>query len=270
MNEPYRISTEPHKIIEGIRAWEHEMDLSNKQLSRVLGAVINHKKGERIMGDGSIKWVYISGPYTHGDSVANTHAMTLAWIRLQKRFPSVVFINPLAGSMATHLIEPQVYEFWIKYDLDLIRLLAGAGRGMIYRFNPSAPSSGADRELALGRELGIPILHGSVDDLIDTLARQGIDSPASDPSSDQPLAISPQTREATTSDASQSQKGTERVGSVVRVDFSAGDRREARERLIEAEKIVAPDGGDGMNMDDWHRVKAIRDWIKNLVGRLDD
>lgn len=106
------------------------------------------------------KWCYISGPYTIDDPVANTHKMSVEWRRLQHKYPDIVFINPLIGSMAQHLIHPEAYEFWIDYDLNLLRVLAASGPGVVYRFRPGVHSSGADREIALAESLGVPVSMG--------------------------------------------------------------------------------------------------------------
>lgn len=108
------------------------------------------------------KWCYISGPYTLGDPVENTRAMCIEWSRLQRKYPEVVFINPLAMSFSQHFIQPETYDFWIDYDLDLLRVLASSGPGFVYRFRPNDPSSGAESEIALAERLGVPVVYGHI------------------------------------------------------------------------------------------------------------
>ena len=102
-------------------------------------------------------WCYISGPYTLGDPVENTRAMCLEWTRLQNKYPEVVFVNPLL-SMFQHAINPEPYDFWIDYDLALLRVLASGGVGIVYRFRPDYPSTGADLEIAEARRLGVTVV----------------------------------------------------------------------------------------------------------------
>lgn len=102
-------------------------------------------------------WVYIAGPYTNPDPGANTHQMAKDWDRIQSFVgDAAVIINPL-WSHLQHLIVPRPYQFWIDYDLNLIRMLAANGPGFVYRI--PGESTGADGEVGLARELGVPIVY---------------------------------------------------------------------------------------------------------------
>jgi nucleoside 2-deoxyribosyltransferase len=92
--------------------------------------------------------VYLAGPYTSPDPVANTHAT----IRMATQLCHAGDVTPVVPhlTMLWHAIEPQHIEFWYAYDLallarcDAVLRLAGA-------------STGADREVAFANERGIPV-----------------------------------------------------------------------------------------------------------------
>ena len=94
-----------------------------------------------------IKYVYVAGPYSQGDPVLNVRwAVQAADLLLTWGF--VPFVPHL--SHLWHTIAPKAYEDWLKYDnawlpkCDAVLRLDG-------------PSNGADKEVALAGELGIPV-----------------------------------------------------------------------------------------------------------------
>lgn len=112
--------------------------------------------------------VYISSPYTKGDQALNARFQCKIW-DLLARSGLVVPIAPL-WSHFQHTVFPRPYEFWLEYDLDLIR---SADFAACLRLDAECPglgyvqreSSGADKEVALFKELDIPVFY-SVPDLL--------------------------------------------------------------------------------------------------------
>lgn len=91
--------------------------------------------------------VYISGPYTQGDMVANIRKA----IEVADSYAALghaIFIPHL--SHFWHLISPHDYEFWLEQDLAWV-----AKCDLVVRINGYSP--GGDREVARARELGIPV-----------------------------------------------------------------------------------------------------------------
>jgi hypothetical protein len=105
-----------------------------------------------------IQWCYIACPYSEGDSAENVHLAAVEWDRLFREYPEVTFINPLWSALQ-QMILPLPYEWWLGFDLRLIRTLTGShpDRGCVYRFRPGVASPGADREIALAKELGVVV-----------------------------------------------------------------------------------------------------------------
>lgn len=93
--------------------------------------------------------VYIAGPYTHPDPIANTRRMI--------RIADALFrlhVTPLVPqlSLLWQLVRPRPYQFWLEYDLQLL-LRADAVLRVPCR------SEGADTEVTHARQLRIPVLH---------------------------------------------------------------------------------------------------------------
>ena len=109
-------------------------------------------------------YVYIAGPYTKPDPVANTRKAIAAGeaVATVGHFP---FIPHL--SMFWHLNHPHDYEFWMHQcfawleQCDTLIRLPGF-------------SAGADREMAKAHELGIPIFV-SVGDFLDNISHYSED-----------------------------------------------------------------------------------------------
>lgn len=94
-----------------------------------------------------MKRVYIAGPYTKGDVALNVRAAILA--------AGAVFdagFAPFVPHLTHfwHLLAPRDYEDWLRLDLEWL-----ACCHCLIRLN--GESSGADREVARARELGIPV-----------------------------------------------------------------------------------------------------------------
>ena len=91
--------------------------------------------------------VYLAGPYTNPDPVENIHrAIKIADGLLDVCTP---LIPHLTGTW--HMVSPKPYEEWLAIDLEYMDRCDA-----VYRF--AGPSSGADREVELAHEWGIPVL----------------------------------------------------------------------------------------------------------------
>jgi hypothetical protein len=115
--------------------------------------------------------VYIASPYTKGDCVINTRCSIEAFLHLIEGGECVP-ISPLALSFLPHMIQPLPYETWMEYMLSLVEncdavLRINAVYGGDY-FQDQSP--GADREVALAVERGIPVFF-SIEDLEDWLTQ---------------------------------------------------------------------------------------------------
>lgn len=94
--------------------------------------------------------VYIAGPLTKGDRIENIRkaVLTAARVRDRGHLPFVPHIYDLWD-----LIDHHHYEYWMEMDLDWVRV-----SNIVLRLE--GESSGADREVALAKELGIPVFLG--------------------------------------------------------------------------------------------------------------
>lgn len=94
--------------------------------------------------------VYVAGPYTRPDPVANTHQIVKFADRLQ-----ALGYHPVVPhvSLLWHLICPhEDVEFWYEHDLyDLARC------DVVIRV--PGPSSGADKEVQFAIDNGIPVVY---------------------------------------------------------------------------------------------------------------
>jgi hypothetical protein len=93
--------------------------------------------------------VYISGPYSHPDPIANTRKMIKIADALFR-----LHVTPLVPhfTLFWHLVRPRSYQFWLEYDLQLL------SRADVVLRVPGR-SEGADAEIAHARQLRIPVLH---------------------------------------------------------------------------------------------------------------
>ena len=92
--------------------------------------------------------VYVAGPYTNPDPMENIHDAVKVGNRLYEEVGVTPIIPHLTGMW--HLITPRPYQFWLDYDLEIMRRCDA-----VYRF--PGESSGADAEVAEAQRLGIPV-----------------------------------------------------------------------------------------------------------------
>lgn len=104
------------------------------------------------------QYIYVAGPYSQGDPVINVQNAVYAANRLL--FSGYVPFVPHLSHL-WHLISPKPYAEWLAYDNEWLRKCDAVLR-------ISGPSHGADAEMALAKELGIPVFH-SIEELDDAL-----------------------------------------------------------------------------------------------------
>ena len=94
--------------------------------------------------------VYIAGPYTLPDPVANTRRA----VHFAERLFSEGKVTPVVPhlTMLWHFILPHSLEWWYRYDIELL-----AHCDALLRL--PGESAGADREVAFARENLIPVFH---------------------------------------------------------------------------------------------------------------
>src|SRR4051812_42814019 len=82
--------------------------------------------------------VYIAGPYTNPDPVANTHGV----IRLASEMIDEGLVTPVIPHLTLlwHLVSPRPLDFWYAYDVALLRRCDAL-------FRVEGASSGADMEV---------------------------------------------------------------------------------------------------------------------------
>jgi hypothetical protein len=105
-----------------------------------------------------MKRIYVAGPYTKGDVCVNVRTAVLAGLEIVKA-GHAPFVPHLSHFM--HYLEPQGYEVWMEQDFEWIRVCHALLR-------LPGESSGADREVSLATDLGIPVFH-SMDKLMEWL-----------------------------------------------------------------------------------------------------
>lgn len=93
-------------------------------------------------------WAYISHPYTGDEEKNRAEAAEIQRI-LQKRYPDIMFLNPLAMFAP---IADMDYEQVMEYCLETLQ-----GSDMIVMGGDFANSRGCVRELREARALGMPI-----------------------------------------------------------------------------------------------------------------
>lgn len=99
-----------------------------------------------------MKLVYIAGPYSHPDPVANTHnAVAFADDLYVECKPLLVPVVPHL-SMLWHAIRPHDIDFWYEYDHHLL-----ARCDALFRL--PGPSTGADAEREVAFSLGLPVFY---------------------------------------------------------------------------------------------------------------
>jgi hypothetical protein len=106
--------------------------------------------------------VYVAGPITLGDPINNVRkAVDAAQVLLQQGYLPFV---PQLSSIVWHLIYPNDYETWLEYDLGWVAFC-----DCLLRLE--GESKGADREVALARELNKPI-YFDILDLVEGVPRE--------------------------------------------------------------------------------------------------
>ncbi len=102
-----------------------------------------------------MKKVYVAGPYTNGDVARNVSlAVQAGAFLLNAGFAP--YVPHLSHFMHMHWQQP--YETWMRLDFEWVKSCDALLR-------LPGESSGADREVQLATELGLPI-YTSLDDLI--------------------------------------------------------------------------------------------------------
>ena len=94
--------------------------------------------------------IYIASAYSKGDTALNIRKVIEAADKLVK-LGHTPYIPHLTHFW--HLISPKPYEFWLKYDKSFIEDWAEC----LLRLNNE--SLGADREVELARQIGIPVYY---------------------------------------------------------------------------------------------------------------
>jgi hypothetical protein len=94
-----------------------------------------------------MKYMYVAGPYSSDPAQGIQDAVEIA-NGLWDEFGIIAYVPHLTHLW--HLITPREYEFWISYGLEWVRKCDA-----LFRIEGESP--GADKEVALARELGKPI-----------------------------------------------------------------------------------------------------------------
>lgn len=107
-----------------------------------------------------MKRVYIAGPYTKGDTILNIRAAIDAGslVRSWGHAPMVPHLTAIE-----HLVHAREYEHWMETDFMWVIV-----SDCLYRV--PGESAGADREVAVARQNGIPVF----DNLKDLAAFLGV------------------------------------------------------------------------------------------------
>lgn len=105
--------------------------------------------------------VYISGPYTQGDTLLNIRDAILAAeeVRAAGHAPFVPHLTAF-----WHMLTPRPYEDWMQMDLEWV-----LGSEAVIRL--PGESLGADREVAQAQLKGIPVYNGVAHFLARTVGR---------------------------------------------------------------------------------------------------
>ena len=91
--------------------------------------------------------IYIAGPYTKGDPVVNTRK-AIAAAEMVRAWGDTPIVPHL--TMLWHTVSPQEWEYWLKYDLELLSCCDALLR-------LPGESTGADREVAYAKAHDIPV-----------------------------------------------------------------------------------------------------------------
>lgn len=91
--------------------------------------------------------VYVAGPYTRPDPIVNVRRACAVGDMLTSHGCAVIIPHL---SMLWHLVSPQPIETWYERDLDVMRRCDAVVR-------LSGESTGADQEVEIATESGIPV-----------------------------------------------------------------------------------------------------------------
>lgn len=121
--------------------------------------------------------VYLAGPYSRGDSALNVRSQQELFHELSALYSNLfVCFAPLLTHYQ-HIAFPRTYEQWLAYDFDIIhhcdallRFDAAVDYDDVLYFQHESP--GADREIKLAEEIGIPVFTNNVDGLVEWARQQ--------------------------------------------------------------------------------------------------
>lgn len=99
--------------------------------------------------------VYVAGPYTKGDVCINVRTA----IKVADQLATLGFV-PFIPHLTHfwHLLCPRPYEFWLDYDIQFLECC-----DVLLRI--PGESSGANKEVALAVEMGLPVVK-TVDEVL--------------------------------------------------------------------------------------------------------
>jgi hypothetical protein len=94
-------------------------------------------------------WAYVAGPYTNPDCVENTNRA----IRVGDHLESLGFVPIIPHlSLLWHMVVPHSAQFWYDITAEWLKRC-----DLVYRLKGA--SKGGDEEVALAKELGIPVIY---------------------------------------------------------------------------------------------------------------
>ena len=106
--------------------------------------------------------VYIASPYTMGDVGVNLRSVADVFAELMCEGECVPY-SPIVATHLHHLMIPQSYNAWLEHCFDFIPHCDAMLRvnAVHYGFVDyiQEESEGADREVELAKELGIPVFY---------------------------------------------------------------------------------------------------------------
>ena len=103
--------------------------------------------------------VYLAGPYTKPDPAINTRAAILLGAEIRDRFGVRVYVPHF--SHFEHLLQPKMWSQWLEIDFSWVE-----AADVVYRM--PGESVGADEEVSLAKQAGIPVVY-SIESLADFL-----------------------------------------------------------------------------------------------------
>lgn len=94
-------------------------------------------------------WIYVSGPYSSGDTAVHVANAVRAGMRLRElgHVPIIPHLSHFA-----HLIESRPYQFWMDWDLELLKRCDA-----VLRLPGDSP--GAEIEVRAAQRAGLPVYH---------------------------------------------------------------------------------------------------------------